>query len=128
LGGECKKASEILKNCHQTIFDHDIAIEGKKMILSIYFYQTKQHFRKTKSTLKRQSGLVSISPTFYRQLLHGQIPKAQKMTVKLSVSFCTFGICVLKSITKTLVKSTFGCQKNAVNSLRHPITFFGYTT
>jgi hypothetical protein len=31
--------------------------------------------------------LRSISPTLYEQLLHVQIPKAQKKTVKLSVNF-----------------------------------------
>jgi hypothetical protein len=55
LGGECKKASEILKNCHQPFFDHDIAIEGKNDVE--YFYQTRKLFRKTKNTVKSWFGV-----------------------------------------------------------------------
>jgi hypothetical protein len=40
---------------------------------------------------------VSISPTFYEQLLRTQISKAQKNTVNLSVFFCIFGNCACKS-------------------------------
>jgi len=41
--------------------------------------------------------LGSISSTIHKQLLCTQIPKAQKNTVKLSVFFCSSGICAHKS-------------------------------
>jgi hypothetical protein len=40
---------------------------------------------------------VSISPTFYLELLLAQIPKAQKDTDDLTKVFCPFGICLQKN-------------------------------
>jgi hypothetical protein len=42
------------------------------------------------------------------QLLHAQMPKAQKRLDSLTVSFCTFGIFVGKTLSKTLLKLTPG--------------------
>ena len=49
---------------------------------------------------------VSISPTFYQQLLRVQIPKAQKKTVKLSSFFALLGSSRVKAACRTLVKLT----------------------
>ena len=53
----------------------------KLNILILAFY----HFLQ----LKKQ---VSISPTFYMQLLHTQILKVQKKDAQAEQLFCTFGI------------------------------------
>jgi len=50
---------------------------------------------------------VSISSTFYKQLLRGQIPKAQKYSQSVSL-FWAFEIFACKSFEKMLVKSTPG--------------------
>jgi hypothetical protein len=47
-----------------------------------------------------------MSPSFYAQLLHAQIPKAQKKTVKLSVFFALWGSVRVKVRNKMLAKST----------------------
>jgi len=44
---------------------------------------------------------VSISPTFYKQLLHGWVPKAQENTDDLTVFFE-----LVKAASKTLKKLT----------------------
>jgi len=44
---------------------------------------------------------VSISPTFYVQLLYMQIPKVQKDSKVVSI-FCSFGICVCKSCSENV--------------------------
>ncbi len=49
--------------------------------------------------------LLSISPTFYEQLLCSQIPNAQKI-VKSSVFFALLGPVCIKAAHKTLVKLT----------------------
>ncbi len=51
---------------------------------------------------------VSISSTFYKQLLHTQIPKLKsaKNTVKLSVFFALLGSALVKAERKMLKKST----------------------
>jgi len=49
---------------------------------------------------------VSISSTFYLQLLNAQIPKAQKIIVNLSVFFTLLGYLHVKDACKMLVKST----------------------
>ena len=41
---------------------------------------------------------VSISPTFYKELSHTQIPKAKKRPSS-QAAFCAFGICTCKSCT-----------------------------
>ena len=61
------------------------------------------------STLRDQ---VSISPTFYEQLLRPQIPRAQ-MTVKLSSFFALLGSSRVKAARWMLVKLTKG-HKNVV--------------
>jgi hypothetical protein len=47
--------------------------------------------------------LVSISPTFYEQLLCTQVPKAQKTLMTL-LSFAHLGSVSIKAARKTLVK------------------------
>jgi len=42
----------------------------------------------------------SISPTFYEQLLHAQIPKAQKDTDDLTVFFALLGSAGVKTSCK----------------------------
>jgi len=51
---------------------------------------------------------VSISLRFIEQLLHSQIPKAQKKTVKLSVFFMLSGSSLKKAARRMLVKLTLG--------------------
>jgi hypothetical protein len=46
---------------------------------------------------------VSISSTFYEQLLHVQTPKAQKKTVKLKVLFALLGSALIKAARQMLV-------------------------
>ncbi len=45
---------------------------------------------------------VSISSTFYEQILCQQIPNAQKKTVKSALSFYAFGLCEGKSCTQNV--------------------------
>jgi len=42
--------------------------------------------------------LGSISPTFYEELLHAQIPKAQKKTDGLTVFSALFGGALVKAL------------------------------
>jgi hypothetical protein len=49
----------------------------------------------------------SISPTFYVQLLHLQIPKAQKNSVKPSVFFALLGSARIKAVSKMLLVVVF---------------------
>ncbi len=50
---------------------------------------------------------VSISPTFFKQLLlRAQIPKVQKDTYALGLSFVLLGSELVKAASKTLVKLT----------------------
>ena len=49
---------------------------------------------------------VSISSTFYTQLLHVQIPKVQKKAGSLTVFLFLLGSAFIKAAHKTLVKST----------------------
>jgi len=51
---------------------------------------------------------VSISSTFYVQLLRTQIPKVQKDTDDLTVFFTLLGFMSKKAARKTLVKLTPG--------------------
>jgi hypothetical protein len=46
----------------------------------------------------------SISPTFYEQLLHGQIPNAQKDSQVINVFFELLGSTSIKAACKTLMK------------------------
>ena len=48
--------------------------------------------------------VVSVSSTFYEQLLCTKIPKAQKKTDSLSVSFVLLGSVHIKAASKMLVK------------------------
>ena len=50
----------------------------------------------------------SISPTFYKQLLLAQIPKAQKKTVKFSSFIALLGSACVKAACRKLVKLTPG--------------------
>ncbi len=52
--------------------------------------------KKPSHSNKIKCNLVSISSTFYEQLLHAQIPNAQKDSQVVSL-FCAFGICTSKS-------------------------------
>jgi hypothetical protein len=47
-----------------------------------------------------------ISPTFYSELLCGQIPKVQKETDDLTVIFALLGFECVKASSKLLVKLT----------------------
>ena len=49
-----------------------------------------------KQIRKRKGNQGSISPTFYKQLVCSQIPKAKKRQSS-QAAFCTFGICLRKS-------------------------------
>jgi len=49
---------------------------------------------------------VSISSTFYKQLLGVQIPKAQKDIYDLTVTFAHFGSSCIKAACKRLMKLT----------------------
>jgi hypothetical protein len=51
---------------------------------------------------------VSISPTFYEQLLCSQIPKAQKKLLNLTVFIALLGSVRVKAARRTLVKLTPG--------------------
>jgi len=51
---------------------------------------------------------VSISPTFYEQLLRLQIPKEQNKTDSLTVFFLLLGYALVKAAHKKLVKLTLG--------------------
>jgi len=46
-----------------------------------------------------------ISPTFYEQLLHAQVPKAQKIQSSHQSFFALFGSVRVKSVRKMLVQS-----------------------
>jgi len=50
--------------------------------------------------------LGSISPMFHKQLLHAQILKAKKKTVRLSVFLALSGSACAKADCRTLVKLT----------------------
>jgi len=52
--------------------------------------------------------LGQISATFYEQLLHAQIPKAQKKTDSMTVFFALLESAHIKAVRKMLVKSTPG--------------------
>jgi len=64
--------------------------------------------RKTlvKLTSSSKDILGSISSMFYEQLLHGQISKAQKKKVKLSVVFTLSGSVCAKAACRTLMTLT----------------------
>jgi len=49
---------------------------------------------------------MSISSTFYEQLLHAQIPKAQKKTDNLTVFFALSGSVCVKAAHRMLIKLT----------------------
>ncbi len=49
---------------------------------------------------------VSISSTFYEQLLREKIPKEQKKTVSLTVFFTLLESAPVKAVLKMLMKST----------------------
>jgi len=53
----------------------------------------------------REAIQVSISSTIYAQLIHAQIPKAKKKTVKSSIFFVHLGSAPIKAALKMLVKS-----------------------
>jgi len=61
--------------------------------------------------------LVSISPTFYKQLLLAKIPKAKKKTVKLSSFIALLGSARVKATRRTLVKLTQGFGQAWMNFL-----------
>jgi len=63
---------------------------------------------------------VSISSTFFKQLLHSQIPKLQKNKVKLSVFFLVSGYLCTKAACKMLMKLTTGI--NFINILQAAFT------
>ena len=73
--------------------------------------------------------LVSISSTFYEQLLCLQIPKAQKKTVKSSSFFALLGSLSVKSDRRTLVKLTtadlFKGRESGVGSIVDNDLWFG---
>ncbi len=48
--------------------------------------------------------LVSISPTFYEQLLHSQIPKAEKIQLSHQHLFMLLGSVRVKAVHRTLMK------------------------
>jgi len=52
----------------------------------------------------RSHELVSISSTFYQQLLHAQIPKAQKKTVNLLVFWALLGSVQTKAAHRMQMK------------------------
>ncbi len=54
---------------------------------------------------------VLISSMFYKQLLCKQIPKAQKKTDNLTVSFVLSGSACVKATSRTLMKLTLGCNE-----------------
>ena len=57
--------------------------------------QTRQfNWQRTESGWTSNWKQVSISPTFYKQLLHLQSPKAQKRQ-SIQAVFCAFGICMV---------------------------------
>jgi len=60
---------------------------------------------------------VSISSTFYAKLLHAQIPKEQKKTVKLSVFFVLLGSARAKAARRMLMKLTPAKYLSGVNIL-----------
>jgi len=51
---------------------------------------------------------VSISPTFYAQILHAQIPKEQKKTDGLTVFFELLGSTCVKGDCKMLILAKTG--------------------
>jgi hypothetical protein len=53
---------------------------------------------------------VAILPTFYVQLLHMQIPKAQKIQSSCQSLFALLGSAHIKAASKMLVKLTPGQQ------------------
>jgi len=54
--------------------------------------------------------LGPISPTFYAQLLHVQIPKSAKKTDSLTVFFALLGAACVKTARPMLVKSNHGIE------------------
>jgi len=52
------------------------------------------------------AALGSISPSFYKQLLHAQIPKVQKKIDNLTVFFVLSGSASVKAAHRALMKLT----------------------
>jgi len=89
--------------------------EAKQLVLEMTSYIRKvfkeeilEHMEwmdeKTRNLAGKKLDQVSISPTFYEQLLCPKItkiPKAQKYSKVVSL-FCAFGICACKSCTKNV--------------------------
>jgi len=77
------------------LFGQLLMLVGKAFNFFILFLHEITLLKKTRKLLRLEH-LVSISSTFYTQLLRAQIPKAQK-TVKSPASSCTFETYELKS-------------------------------
>jgi len=60
-----------------------------------------------KSKLVGSDNQVSISPTVYEQLLHPQIPKAQKDTNDLTIFFALLGSSLIKAACKRVDEITY---------------------
>ncbi len=98
---------------HQSLEEEFSKLESDLLVQ--WFCQGLHHIlEKIFLSIPRSSVLackqVFISPTFYVQLLHVQILKAQKDTAMLSVFFVLLGSTHVKAALKMLVKSTPGEQ------------------